>query len=80
MVTLGLNNGQEYWRVGQTGRIVSKDEANLRENLVVVEYPVVLTVSGQVETPQRISFANYSFEQDLTNLTVFGTLFGCGTN
>ena len=71
LVTLGLNNGQEYWRVGQTGRIVSKDEANLRENLVVVEYPVVLTVSGQVETPQRISFANYSFEQRPNQLNRF---------
>jgi len=71
LVTLGLNNGQEYWRVGQTGRIVSKDEANLRENLVVVEYPVVLTVSGQVGTPQRISFANYSFEQRPNQLNRF---------
>ncbi len=71
LVTLGLNNGQEYWRVGQTGRIVSKDEANLRENLVVVEYPVVLTVSGQLQTPQEISFANYSFEQKFNQLNRF---------
>ncbi len=71
LVTLSLNNGREYWRVGQTGRIVSKDEANLRENLVVVEYPVVLTVSGQLQTPQEISFANYSFEQKPNQLNRF---------
>ena len=63
LLTLGINTG-EYWRVSQEGRIISKDEAGLREKLVVVERPISLNRSG-------LTLKNYSFKDDLPQLNRF---------
>jgi hypothetical protein len=65
LLTLGLNDGTEYWRIGQGGQVLSRDEANLRENLVIVQSPVTLTyATGQAQRgSQAASFADYSFEK-----------------
>jgi hypothetical protein len=59
LITLGINN-KEYWRIGQDGRVLSLDEAGLRENLVVVEKPVLFNRPGA-------SLQNYSFENNPNN-------------
>ncbi len=74
LITLGLNNRQEYWRIGQNGRVVSRDEANLRQNLVVVEKPTTLTFATNSPSDLRFenpNFADYSFEHREQQLNRF---------
>jgi hypothetical protein len=63
LITLGINNG-EYWRISQTGKVLSSDEAGLREKLVNVERPISLNRSG-------VTLQNYSFQDDLPQLNRF---------
>jgi len=63
LLTLGINNG-EYWRISQTGKVLSSDEAGLREKLVNVERPISLNRSG-------VTLQNYSFQDDLPQLNRF---------
>lgn len=63
LVTLGINS-TEYWRVSQDGKVLSTDEANLRENLVVVTSPITLTFATTRSTQSVYTyptFKNYSF-------------------
>lgn len=60
LITLGINTN-EYWRIGFDGSIVSKDDAGLRENLVIVERPV------EFNDPQA-TMEDYSFEGDCESL------------
>lgn len=56
LITLGINNS-EYWRISQTGEVLSKDEAGLRENLVIVERPIYFDRPG-------VDLQAYSFSSD----------------
>ncbi len=63
LLTLGINNG-EYWRISQSGEVLSKDDSGLREKLVTVDRPISLNKSG-------VTLQNYSFQDDLPQLNRF---------
>jgi hypothetical protein len=56
LLTLGIN-GNEYWRISQTGEVLSLDDAGLRENLVIVDRKVAFNKVG-------VSLQDYSFNND----------------
>lgn len=60
LLTLEINNG-ELWRVDTLGRVISRDTAQIQENVVVVEGPVSFDVQGA-------SFQDYPLYQDQTQL------------
>ncbi len=63
LITLGLND-QEYWRIGQNGKVVSRDDANLRERVVNVESRVEFNRADA-------SFSEFSFENNKEQLNRF---------
>ncbi|NJS41626.1 hypothetical protein HC766_04775 [Candidatus Gracilibacteria bacterium] len=63
LLTLGIN-GDEYWRISKTGKVVSQDTAKLRENLVVVDKPVIFDKSNT-------DLSNYSFVDNKEQLNRF---------
>lgn len=63
LLTLSLNNG-EFWRVGEDGTVLSKDDAGVYEYLVSVERPVVFNRSN-------VSLKDYSFKDNSEQLNRF---------
>ena len=63
LLTLGINNG-EYWRISQNGKVLSSDDAALRDKLVIVDRPISLNRSG-------VTLQNYSFQDDVVQLNRF---------
>jgi hypothetical protein len=63
LLTLSINQN-EYWRISQTGKVLSQDEAGLRENLVVVERRVEYNRRG-------VTLQDYSFENNQEQLNRF---------
>jgi hypothetical protein len=56
LLTLVINNN-EYWRVGRSGDVLSRDDAGLRENLVVVERPISFS-------KPNVSLSDYKFDKN----------------
>jgi hypothetical protein len=60
LLTLAINSNQ-YWRISQSGRVLSLDDMNLRENVVTVDRSLYVGYSDLPGTTQ-VSFKDYTFE------------------
>jgi hypothetical protein len=56
LITLAINS-DEYWRVGRNGDVLSRDDAGLRENVVVVERPISFN-------RPNVSLSQYKFDRN----------------
>ncbi len=64
LITLGINEN-EYWRIAKNGNILGKDNANIRDNLVIVEQPVTIVhTSGFGQDFGQYSFENQSAQKE----------------
>jgi len=58
LLTLHINS-QEYWRISQSGDVLTKDDLKMKERLVTVRNEIVMNNKN----PE--AFRNYSFKNDL---------------
>ena len=72
-VTLGVreNNQTKYWRVANTGKVLTEDKAGIWQNLVIVDRPYSLINQNTNEPNSRISLQNRSFETEQFQLKRF---------
>lgn len=77
LITLGvIENGQlKFWRVDKNGFVLGQDVSGIYENLVMVQTPLSIASSENLETTSTQSNNNtlqsYNFENNLTQLNRF---------
>jgi hypothetical protein len=71
LITLGIfeKNQKKYWRISQSGKVITQDESNILENLVFVETPI--TLSGSVNGNRNLTLQDFKLENSRTQLNRF---------
>lgn len=63
LATLGIteSGGKKFWRISKSGKVVTQDESEIKQNLILVDKSVLFNQNG-------VTFQNYNLQNDSVQL------------